>query len=129
MVNNKSSIYSRSVQKLIGLNRPSKTLLVMTIDYLVLVLSFWAALSIRANAIHIPTPESNFLILLGPLIAIPILYIFGLYKSLIRYSNYQSLVTIAIAVSVYTILWFLIVILVDLVEKPYDFLIINWLPT
>ena len=129
MVNNKSSIYSRSVQKLIELNRLSKSLLVMTIDYLVLVLSFWAALSIRANAIYIPTPESNFLILLGPLIAIPILYVFGLYKSLIRYSNYQSLVTITIAVSVYTILWFLIVILVGLVEKPYDFLIINWLMT
>ena len=110
MVNKKSSIYFRLIQKLIELNRLSKSLLVMTMDYLVLVLSFWASLSIRANAIYIPTLESNFLILLGPLIAIPILYVFGLYKSLIRYSNYQSLLTTMIAVSSYTLFWFLIVL-------------------
>ena len=127
MVNKKSSIYFRLIQKLIELNRLSKSLLVMTTDYIVLVLSFWASLSIRSNAIYIPTSDSNFLILLGPLIAIPILYVFGLYKSLIRYSNYQSMLTIMMAVSVYTIIWFLIVLSAGLVEKPYDFLIINWL--
>ena len=119
MVNNKSSIYSRSVQNLIELNRLSKSLLVMTIDYLVLVLSFWAALSIRANAIYIPTPESNFLILIGPFIAIPIFYFFGLYKSLIRYSNYQSLLTIIMAVSTYTLFWFLIVLLIGKISCKY----------
>jgi len=73
--------------------------------------------------------ESNFLILLAPFIAIPIFYFFGLYKSLIRYSNYQALFTIMIASSVYTLLWFLIVLSVGIVEKPYDFLIINWMLT
>ena len=34
-----------------------------------------------------------------------------------------------IAGSVYTLLWFLIVVSVGIVEKPYDFLIINWLTT
>ena len=34
-----------------------------------------------------------------------------------------------IAGSVYTLLWFLIVISVGIVEKPYDFLIINWMTT
>tara|TARA_B100001250_G_scaffold143324_1_gene122653 strand:+ start:12819 stop:14513 length:1695 start_codon:yes stop_codon:yes gene_type:complete len=66
---------------------------------------------------------------MGPFIAISIFYFFGLYKSLIRYSNYQSLLTIMIAGSVYTLLWFLIVLSVGIVEKPYDFLIINWMMT
>jgi len=123
------SIYSRLVSSLLSLSRPSKNLLVMITDYIALVLAFWSSLSIRSNAIYIPTSDSNFLILLGPLIAIPIFYVFGLYRSLIRYSNYQSLLTIMLAVSVYTILWFLIVLSVGLVEKPYDFLIINWLIT
>ena len=123
------SFYSGVIQKLLNLSRLNKTLLVVVIDYALLVLSFWASLSIRTNAIYVPSLESNFLILLGPFIAIPIFYSFGLYKSLIRYSNYQSLLTIMLAVSMYTLFWFLIVLLSGLVEKPYDFLIINWLMT
>lgn len=73
--------------------------------------------------------ESNLLILITPFIAIPIFYSFGLYKSIIRYSNIQSLLTIIKAVSVYTLLWFLIVLSIGLINKPYDFLIINWLVT
>ena len=71
--------------------------------------------------------ESNLLILITPFIAIPIFYSFGLYKSIIRYSSLDSLITIMRAVSLYTFLWFLVVLSVDLVSKPYDFLIINWL--
>ena len=76
---------------------------------------------------YIPTFESNLLILIGPLIAIPIFYSFGLYKSIIRYSSLDSLLTIMKAVSLYTFLWFLVVFSIDLVRKPYDFLVINWL--
>ena len=120
---------TRLVDSLLGLSRFSKSLLVMIFDYGLLVFSFWASLSIRSNAIYIPSIESNFLILLAPFIAIPIFFFFGLYRSLIRYSNYQSLVIIMLAVSVYTLFWFLIVLSVGIVEKPIDFLIINWLIT
>ena len=129
MVNRKLIVSSRLVHRLVGLSRSSKTLIVIIADYTLLVFSFWASLSIRANTFYLPSMESNFLILLAPFIAIPIFYFFGLYKSLIRYSNYQSLLTIMIAGSVYTLLWFLIVISVGIVEKPYDFLIINWMMT
>ena len=129
MVNRKLIISSRLVRRLVGLSRSGKTLMVIIADYTLLVFSFWASLSIRSNTFYLPIMESNFLILLAPFIAIPIFYFFGLYKSLIRYSNYQSLLTIMIAGSVYTLLWFLIVISVGIVEKPYDFLIINWMMT
>ena len=129
MVNSKLTLSSRLVNRLIGLSRSGKTLIVIIADYSLLVFSFWASLSIRSNAFYLPTMESNFLIFMAPLIAIPIFYFFGLYKSLIRYSNYQSLLTIMIAGSVYTLLWFLGVISAGIVEKPYDFLIINWMMT
>ena len=129
MVNSKLIVPSRLVARLVGLSRPSKTLIVTIADYILLVFSFWASLSIRSNTFYLPSMESNFLILLAPFIAIPIFYFFGLYKSLIRYSNYQALFTIMIASSVYTLLWFLIVLSVGIVEKPYDFLIINWMLT
>ena len=129
MVNSKLTVSSRLVHSLVGLKRSGKTLIVIIADYILLVFSFWASLSIRSNTFYLPIMESNFLIFLAPFIAIPIFYFFGLYKSLIRYSNYQSLLTIMIAGSVYTLLWFLIVISVGIVEKPYDFLIINWMMT
>ena len=129
MVNSKLTVSSRLVSTLIGLSRSGKTLIVIIADYTLLVFSFWASLSIRSNTFYQPTMESNFLILFAPFIAIPIFYFFGLYKSLIRYSNYQSLLTIMIAGSVYTLLWFLGVRSAGIVEKPYDFLIINWMMT
>ena len=73
--------YNKLVFNLLGMSRSNKTLFVMFSDYLLLVLSFWVSLSIRANGIYIPTLDSNVLILLGPFIAIPIFYFFGLYRS------------------------------------------------
>ena len=128
-MNSKLTVSSRLVHRLVGLSRFGKTLIVILADYILLVFSFWASLSIRSNTFYLPIMESNFLILMGPFIAISIFYFFGLYKSLIRYSNYQSLLTIMIAGSTYTLLWFLIVLSVGIVEKPYDFLIINWMMT
>ena len=107
-------IFPRLVNRLLGLSRFFKTLIVITADYILLVFSFWASLSIRSNAFYLPTFEGNLLILTGPFIAIPIFYFFGLYKSLIRYSNYQSLLTIMAASSLYTLFWFMIVISVGL---------------
>ena len=112
---------------LLSLKRLYKNIIIITSDYFLLTFSFWCSLSIRVNDIYIPSVESNLLILIGPFIAIPIFRSFGLYKSIIRYSSLDSLVTIMKAVSLYTFFWFLVVLSVDLVRKPYDFLIINWL--
>ena len=109
------------------MTRGNKTLFVIIFDYILLVLSFLISLSIRNNEIFIPSLQSTALIVAGPFIAIPIFYLFGLYKSLIRYSNYQSILTIMAAVTCYTLIWFAAVFSVNLIVKPYDFLIINWL--
>ena len=124
----KSNILSRLKIFLIGQSRNAKTVLVIFSDYILLLIAFWASLSLRINEIYIPDNlGTQLLIFLGPIIAIPVFYFYGLYKSLIRYSNYQSLLWIMIASSVYTLIWFLIVLISGVVIKPYDFLFINWL--
>jgi len=112
---------------LLGLNRQYKTIIIIATDYILLTLSFWLSLSISKNSIYLPSLEGNLLILITPIFAIPIYYLFGLYKSIIRYSNIKSLLTIIKAVSIYTLLWFFVVLSVGVIDKPYDFLIINWL--
>ena len=122
-------LHTSIIKILLNLSRRMKTILVMFVDYLVLVFSFWASLSVRLNSFYNPSLEANYLIIFGPVIAVPIFYLFGLYQSLIRYSNYRSLLTITLASSIYTIVWFVIVLVSGVVDKPYDFLIINWLMT
>ena len=99
----------------------------MMIDYFMLLLSFWVSLSLRFNEIYIPSTSSFYLIIFAPIISIPILFSFGLYQSLIRYSNYRSVLAVFFAITVYTLLWFILVLSIGIVEKPYDFLFINWL--
>ena len=124
-----NSKHNYFIRKILELPRWLKTIIIMTSDYLMLVLSFWLSLSLRNNQLYIPTLETQFLILIGPFLALPVFYSFGLYQSIIRYSNERSVFIIIIASSLYTILWFCIVLLSGAVSQPYDFLFINWLIT
>ncbi len=90
----------------------------MMTDYFMLVFSFWASLSIRINDIYIASTDALLLIIIAPFIALPIFYSFGLYQSFIRYANYRALITLIFAVSIYTLLWFIIVVISGLIEKP-----------
>ena len=114
----------------INLTRLQKTYLVMFCDYLMLVLAFWVSLSIRDNELFFPAEEVYyFLIFLIPVIALPIYYSLGLYKSLIRYSSYQSVRIISIASLIYTFVWFLTFLIVPIEIKPMDFLFLNFILT
>ncbi len=111
----------------LGLGRNVKAIIAFVSDYILLTLSFYLSLSIRDNSFYEPTNEALILILSAPLLAVPIFYIFGLYKAFVRYSSFQVLNTIIKGVSIYTAAWFILVYLSGIVEKPYDFLIINWM--
>ena len=118
------------IQFLIGQKRWKKTLLLIFADYFLLVTSFQLALSIRINDWFWPATQTEMLLIMAtPIIAIPIFYICGLYQSFVRYTSIHSLKIIMIGISLYTAIWFLIVLLPTLIVKPYDFLIINWLLT
>jgi len=112
-----------------NLDRSSKTLILNFLDYTLLVFSFELALSIRINNIYWPNFEASLLIFIVPLIAIPVFYSSGFYRSFIRYTSYQNLKIIMTGVSIYSLIWFSIVLFSGIIEKPYDFFIINWLLT
>ena len=123
------SIYSTIISFFLNLNRANKTVFLMIADYLILVLSFWSSLSIRSNSFFILSSETSMLVLISPLISVPIFYFFGLYNSMARYTSYQSIRVIILGVSIYTTLWFMLLLYIGIFEKPYDFLIINWILT
>ncbi len=123
------NFYESIVNRLLSLNRNSKNIIIILTDYLILVLSFWLSLSVRINEIYNLNSQSSTLIFLTPLIAIPIFYFFGFYESIVRYANFKNLLRLMLAVTIYSIIWFFIVLFSGVINKPYDFLIINWLIT
>ena len=63
-------LHTSIIKILLNLSRRMKTILVMFVDYLVLVFSFWASLSVRLNSFYNPSLEANYLIIFGPVIAV-----------------------------------------------------------
>ena len=114
---------------LLTFNPYLKKIIVIVVDYILLVFAFYLSLSIRLNEFYIPTDETRNLILLAPILSIPIFYFLGLYQSLIRYSNYINVFKVMLGVTLFSFSWFALVLSANLVEQPYDFLIINWLLT
>ena len=117
-----NNLYEKIVNSLLLLNRGTKNIIIILTDYFILVFSFWLSLSIRINDYYILNPESAILIFLAPLIAIPIFYFFGFYESIVRYANFKNLLRLMFAVTIYTIIWFFIVLFSGVINKPYDFL-------
>ena len=123
-------IFKNIIEYLLSQSRLKKTSLLMFIDYLLLVLCFELALSIRINEWFVPNVQSSILLIfMTPILAIPIFYFSGFYQSFTRYTSMHSIRVLIFGISLYTLIWFLIVLIPNLIIKPYDFLIINWLLT
>ena len=120
-------IDQKFVQNIVTLNRRIKNTLLCLMDYLSLVFVFWLSLSLRVNEIFIPDYRSTAVILISVLFSIPILYLTGQYKSLIRYIGLSSALSSLIGMSIFTFLLYVFLLISDLPEMPINFLLIFWL--
>ena len=69
------------------------------------------------------------LVLLGlaaPVIAIPVFIRNGVYRAIIRYLTADAIWTILRAVTIYCVLWTLVVLFSGILEKPRSIILINW---
>ena len=123
------NIYSELVNFLLSLSRIQKTLLLTIVDYFLLVICFELSLSLRINDIFYPNSESLLVILVSPIIGIIIFHFCGLYQSFVRFTSYHSIKITVVGISLYTAAWFIFVLILGNIIKPYDFLIINWMMT
>ena len=92
-----------------------------------LVLVLLASFSIRLGFWYFPQNDFIFwLIFLGPVIAISIFFIFGLYKSVTRYIGFNALWSIVQGVSIYALIWGTIVFLGAVEGIPRSIMLLNW---
>jgi FlaA1/EpsC-like NDP-sugar epimerase len=74
-----------------------------------------------------PKEDIYWTFLFAPIIAIPIFYSFNLYSSVLRYIGSKAILSIAQAVSLYAVLWGLLLYMSNVEFIPRSVILINWM--
>jgi FlaA1/EpsC-like NDP-sugar epimerase len=115
-----------------SLPRNTKRVIVLIIDCVVLPLSLWISFSLRYGELFVPRPDRQtlyYLFLVTPVIAIPIFIKFGLYRAIIRYVGFVAMWTILKSVSLYLLVFGVMIFLSGIDGVPRSVLLINWFVT
>ena len=99
----------------------------LCLDFAVLVSVLLASFSIRLGYWYFPNNDIIFLLIFGgPIIAIIIFVVFGLYRSVTRYIGFNALWSIAQGVTLYALLWGVIIFLGAVEGIPRSIVLLNW---
>lgn len=98
--------------KLSGLPRGMKRLLLIGFDILALLGVLWFAFSVRLGVFS-PTLPHILLILLAPVVAIPVFIRMGLYRAVIRYLPERAIWTMIQAMALATLSWVAVLFLAE----------------
>jgi FlaA1/EpsC-like NDP-sugar epimerase len=105
-------LFNKSVTApLLALPRPVKRLVVVALDLVLCLISVWAAFYLRIDQTGLPQLQQKYVYLLAPVLAVPLFVRFGLYRAIFRYTGMAALATTAKAVGVYTVLFFVALLL------------------
>ena len=99
-------------------------------DLAIIPFALWCSFSLRLGEFFIPEgyrENTIYLFAIAPIIAIPIFIKFGLYRAIIRYMGIIAMWTIVKAVSLYTLIFGLFILLSGFTGVPRSVIIINWL--
>ena len=110
----------------LSLSRNTKRSLMILVDGLIIILVLLSSFSLRLGEWFWPQNDLLYLILVGPLVAIPVFIKFGLYRAILRYIGFKALWTILQAVSLFALFWGVIVLLSGFQGVPRSVIIINW---
>lgn len=87
------------------LSRNRKTFILILIDLLATQFSLWTAFSLRWGEWYEPKGDIWYLFIAAPIIALPIFFKLGLYRTIIRYIEIRALWTIIQATTFYALLF------------------------
>ena len=117
------------IQILLQFPRKIKQAIMLFFDIIAVILSLLAAFSIRLDQWFFPSGDVDLLlsILLAPVFLLPIFFRFGLYNDVIRYLGLKEIWRIIQAVSLYVILWGIVIFMGAIEGVPRSVILINWL--
>ena len=118
------------IDKILNLSRGRKRLVVLAMDLLIIPFAIWCSLSLRLGEFFVPQGRREdvvYLFFIAPAIAIPIFIKLGLYRAIIRYIGFVAMWTIVKAVTLYTLVFGLFILLSGFPGVPRSLILINWL--
>ena len=115
------------IKRFLALPRTAKRVILLAVDLVLLPFSLWASFSLRLGELYLPQGAMIYLFLAVPVIAVPIFIRFGLYRAIIRYIGFIAMWAVVKAVSLYTLIWGVVVLLSGISGVPRSVLLINWL--
>jgi len=114
------------INRMIGLSRVNKQLIMLFVDSVILVLILLASFSIRLGYWYFPQSDLIWVIFGAPVVASIIFVRFGLYRAVIRYVGFKALWSIVQAVSLYALVWGVIGFMAAVDGIPRSVILINW---
>jgi FlaA1/EpsC-like NDP-sugar epimerase len=115
------------LKKTITLSRPTKSLIIIASDFILLPIALWSAIALRLDDWSYPAAFEWWVFFLPSLIAAPIFIRSGLYRAVIRYIEDRAVLTIAAAVSLAVLGFVAAVQLLQISGIPRGSLLIFWL--
>ncbi|PCI70035.1 MAG: polysaccharide biosynthesis protein [Piscirickettsiaceae bacterium] len=112
---------------LLSQNRQVKRGITLLFDVVALLLALWLSFSLRLGELYSPDYNVGYLFAVAPFLAIPIFIKLGLYRAIIRYLGFYSLWVVVKAVSLYTLMLAVVVLLAKIDGVPRSVHVINWL--
>ena len=94
---------------IINLNRYSKRAIAIITDVSMCILCTWLAYILRLEELILFKDFNFYSYIISVIIAIPIFWLFGLYRTIFRYTSLSIIFTILISTFVYGLLYFLVI--------------------
>ncbi|RZA11913.1 MAG: polysaccharide biosynthesis protein, partial [Proteobacteria bacterium] len=99
---------NRLAESLVGLPRPMKRSLALTVDALLCWLCVWLALSLRYEAWTPIHDEQWFAVVFAVALALPLFVFTGQYRAIFRYTDSAALLSLTRACGVFTLIYMLV---------------------
>ncbi len=111
----------------ITLSRQSKAGILISVDIIFVVFALWLAFSLRLGEWYMPEGNVWILFCVSPVLAVPIFLKFGLYRAIIRYIGGRVLWVIFQSVSLYALIFTVVVFQSGIGLVPRTVPPLNWL--
>ena len=115
------------INLIISSPRVLKQILMILTDFFLVIIILLVSFSLRLGEWFWPEQDLFLAIFLSPIVAIPIFYGLGLYRTVLRFLGFGEIWVIFQAISIYALLWGIIGFMVALEGIPRSVIIINWL--
>mgnify|MGYP001288288764 FL=1 len=113
--------------KLTQLSQLVKKLTMILVDSISIILILLWSFSLRLGEWYWPNGDMLLLISMAPIIAVSIFYWFNLYQSVIRFIGLDAFWSVTKAVTLYSLVYGLIIFLSSIPGVPRSVILINWI--